>query len=88
MSRAQRLVVVLTLNLALVAALVIAGIAAHSLGVLAEAGDYLVEAGAVAVALLALMLSRRRSAPAPAPATSTSPTWTRPSPTSPTTTRT
>jgi len=58
-SRAQRLVVVLALNLALVAALVIAGIAARSLGVLAEGGDYLLDAGAVAVALLALVLSRR-----------------------------
>jgi len=60
-SRAQRLVVVLALNLALVAALVIAGIAAHFLGVLAEGGDYLLDAGAVAVALLALVLSRRPS---------------------------
>ena len=59
MSRAQRLVVVLALNLALFAALVIVGIAAHSLGVLAEGGDYLLDAGGVAVALLALVLSRR-----------------------------
>jgi cobalt-zinc-cadmium efflux system protein len=58
-SRAQRLVVVLTLNLALVAALVIVGIAAHSLGVLAEGGDYLLDAGGVGVALFALALSRR-----------------------------
>jgi cobalt-zinc-cadmium efflux system protein len=58
-SRAQRLVVVLALNLALFAALVITGIAAHSLGVLAEGGDYLLDTGAVAVALLALVLSRR-----------------------------
>ena len=36
MSRAQRLVIVLALNLALVAALVIAGIAAHSLSQLGE----------------------------------------------------
>ena len=58
MSRARRLVVVLALNLALFAALVIVGIAAHSLGVLAEGGDYLLDAGGVAVALLALVLSR------------------------------
>jgi cobalt-zinc-cadmium efflux system protein len=58
-SRAQRLVVVLALNLALFAALVITGIAAHSLGVLAEGGDYLFDTGGVAVALLALVLSRR-----------------------------
>ncbi len=59
MSRAQRLIVVLSLNLALVAALVIAGIGAHSLGVLAEGGDYLLDAGGVGVALIALVLSRR-----------------------------
>jgi cobalt-zinc-cadmium efflux system protein len=58
-SRAERLVVVLVLNLALVAALVIAGIGAHSLGVLAEGGDYLLDAGGVGVALIALILSRR-----------------------------
>jgi cobalt-zinc-cadmium efflux system protein len=58
-SRAQRLVVVLVLNLSLVAALVIVGIGAHSLGVLAEGGDYLLDAGGVGVALIALILSRR-----------------------------
>ena len=59
MSRAQRLVVVLALNLALVAALVIVGVTAHSLGVLAEGGDYLLDAGGAGVALVALVLSRR-----------------------------
>jgi cobalt-zinc-cadmium efflux system protein len=58
-SRAQRLVIVLTLNLVLVAALIIVGVAAHSLGVLAEGGDYLLDAGGVGVALVALVLSRR-----------------------------
>jgi cobalt-zinc-cadmium efflux system protein len=58
-SRAQRLIVVLILNLALVAALVVVGIGAHSLGVLAEGGDYLLDAGGVGVALIALVLSRR-----------------------------
>jgi len=57
--RAQRLVVVLTLNLALVAVLVIVGVAAHSLGVLTEGGDYLLDAGGAGVALVALVLSRR-----------------------------
>jgi cobalt-zinc-cadmium efflux system protein len=59
MSRVQRLMVVLILNLALVAALVIVGIGAHSLGVLAEGGDYLLDAGGVGLALIALVLSRR-----------------------------
>ena len=68
MSRAQRLIVVLVLNLGLVAALVIVGITAHSLAVLAEGGDYLLDAAGVAVALLAIRLSARpasRARPAP-----------------------
>ena len=59
MSRTQRLIVVLVLNLGLVAALVIVGITAHSLAVLAEGGDYLLDAAGVAVALLAIRLSAR-----------------------------
>ncbi len=68
MSRTQRLIVVLALNLGLVAALVIVGITAHSLAVLAEGGDYLLDAAGVAVALLAIRLSARPAArrrPAP-----------------------
>ena len=68
MSRTQRLVVVLVLNLGLVAALVTVGITAHSLAVLAEGGDYLLDAAGVAVALLAIRLSARpagRARPAP-----------------------
>jgi cobalt-zinc-cadmium efflux system protein len=67
-SRTQRLIVVLALNLGLVAALVIVGITAHSLAVLAEGGDYLLDAAGVAVALLAIRLSARpagRRRPAP-----------------------
>ena len=59
MSRTQRLVVVLALNLALVAALVTVGVTAHSLAVLAEGSDYLLDAAGVAVALLAIWLSAR-----------------------------
>ena len=40
MSRAQRLGVVLALNLVLVGGLMAAGVTAHSLGVLAEGGDF------------------------------------------------
>jgi cobalt-zinc-cadmium efflux system protein len=57
MSRTQRLAVVLVLNLALVAALVTVGITAHSLAVLAEGSDYLLDAAGVGVALLAIRLS-------------------------------
>jgi cobalt-zinc-cadmium efflux system protein len=59
MSRVQRLTVVLVLNLALVAGLVVVGIGAHSLGVLAEGGDYLLDAAGAGLALLAIRLSAR-----------------------------
>jgi cobalt-zinc-cadmium efflux system protein len=58
-SRVQRLVIVLALNLALVASLLIVGVTAHSLAVLAAGGDYLLDAAGVCVALLAIYLSRR-----------------------------
>jgi len=67
-SRRQRLFVVLVLNVGLVAALVAVGITAHSLAVLAEGGDYLLDAAGVAVALLAIRLSARpasRARPSP-----------------------
>lgn len=59
MSRAHRLAIVLALNLALVAALVAVGVSAHSIAVLAEGGDYLLDAAAVGVALLAIWLAAR-----------------------------
>src|SRR6266566_4778787 len=59
MLRTQRLGVVLVLNLALVAALVTVGVTAHSLAVLAEGSDYLLDAAGVGVALLAIWLSAR-----------------------------
>ncbi len=58
-SRTRRLGVVLALNLALVAGLVAVGVTAHSLAVLAEGGDYLLDAAGVGVALLAIRLSAR-----------------------------
>lgn len=59
MSQPQRLAVVLVLNLALVAALVIVGLTAHSLGVLAAGVDYLADAAAIGVSLFAIRLARR-----------------------------
>jgi cobalt-zinc-cadmium efflux system protein len=59
MPRTRRLLVVLALNLALVGALVVVGVTAHSLTVLAEGGDYLLDAAGVGVALLAIRLSAR-----------------------------
>jgi cobalt-zinc-cadmium efflux system protein len=59
LSRTQRLLVVLALNLGLVAALVAVGLTAHSLAVLAEGSDYLLDAAGVGAALLAIRLSAR-----------------------------
>ncbi len=59
MSRARRLTVVLLLNLGLITALVIVGISAHSLAVLAAGADYLADAGAIGVSLLAIWLASR-----------------------------
>jgi len=59
LTRAGRLRVVLVLNVALVAGLVIVGSSAHSLGVLAEGADYLADAAAIGVSLLAIWLSDR-----------------------------
>ena len=64
MSREKRLTVVLLLNLLLVAALVIVGVAARSLVVLAAGADYLADASAIGVSLFAIWLSRRPPSPA------------------------
>jgi len=58
-SRTQRLIIVLVLNLGLVVGLVAVGVTAHSIAVLAEGGDYLLDAAGVAVALLAIWLAAR-----------------------------
>ena len=58
-SRTTRLSLVLCLNLALIVGLVAVGLTAHSLGVLAAAGDYFADAVGIGVGLFAIMLSRR-----------------------------
>ncbi|MCX2747066.1 cation diffusion facilitator family transporter [Arthrobacter sp. MI7-26] len=58
MTRVRRLSVVLILNLVLVAGLVVVGISANSLGVLAEGADYLADAAAIGVSLLAVRVSK------------------------------
>ena len=60
----RRLTVVLLLNLGLVTALVVVGLAARSLAVLAAGVDYLADAAAVAVSLLAIWLASRPPSPA------------------------
>jgi cation diffusion facilitator family transporter len=59
MSKVGRLWLVLLLNLVLVTALVLIGLTAHSLGVLAAGVDYLADAAAIGVSLLAIRLARR-----------------------------
>ena len=59
MSRSRRLVVALWLNVALVAAQVVFGLAAHSLGLLADAGHNLSDVAAVTVSLVAVRWARR-----------------------------
>jgi cobalt-zinc-cadmium efflux system protein len=58
-SRTRRLAAVLLLNLSLVAALVLTGLAAHSLAVLAAGADYLADATAIGVSLLAIRIAAR-----------------------------
>ena len=58
MSQEKRLILVLTLNLAMIGGLVIVGLSSHSLGVLAAGGDYLADAAAIGISLLALRMSR------------------------------
>jgi cobalt-zinc-cadmium efflux system protein len=58
-SRKYQLTTVLLLNLALVTGLVVVGLAAHSLAVLAAGGDYLADAAAIGVSLLAIWLASR-----------------------------
>ena len=57
MSRTQRLLIVLTLNIGLVAALIAVGLTAHSLAVFAAGADCLADAAAVGVSLLAIRLA-------------------------------
>jgi hypothetical protein len=66
MSRVKRLTVVLLLNLGLITALVIVGLAAHSLAVLAAGADYLADADAIGVSLLAIWLASRPPSRPPA----------------------
>jgi cobalt-zinc-cadmium efflux system protein len=58
MTKSRKLVLVLVANAAMVVALVIVGLASHSLGVLAAGGDYLGDAAGVALSLAALRASR------------------------------
>jgi cobalt-zinc-cadmium efflux system protein len=58
-SKQKRLTIVLLLNVVLIAGLVMVGLRAHSLGVLAAGGDYLADAAAISVSLFAIWVADR-----------------------------
>lgn len=60
MTKDEKLALVLLANVAMVIALVIVGLASHSLGVLAAGGDYVGDAAGVALSLVALRMSRHQ----------------------------
>jgi cobalt-zinc-cadmium efflux system protein len=55
--QSSRLRIVLAINLAVLIALIIVGLASHSLGVLAAAGDYVADSFAIALGLVAIRVS-------------------------------
>jgi cobalt-zinc-cadmium efflux system protein len=60
MTQDRRLGLVLAINLAMVLSLLLVGLLAHSLGVLASGADYLGDALGTGLSLMALRLGRRR----------------------------
>ena len=67
MSQRRRLQIVLALNVAMIAALVIVGIAARSLGVVAAGGDYIADSAAIALGILAVSMRARKGETTKAP---------------------
>jgi cobalt-zinc-cadmium efflux system protein len=59
LTQRRRLSIVLALNLALIGGLAVTGLAAHSVGVLAAAGDTLADSVALALGLIAVVLRAR-----------------------------
>lgn len=62
MTQTRRLSLVLFLNLLMIAGLVIVGLTAHSLGVLAAGGDYVADSAAIVLGIIAVGI-RDRSGP-------------------------
>lgn len=60
-TQTRRLTIVLGLNVAMIVALVVVGLAAQSLGVLAAGGDYLADSAAIFLGLLAVGIRARNS---------------------------
>lgn len=67
MSQRRRLTIVLALNVAMIAALMIVGIVADSLGVLAAGGDYVADSTAIALGILAVTMRSRNGEQSKAP---------------------
>lgn len=65
MTKARRLALVLAINLAMVLSLLVVGLLAHSLGVLAAGADYLGDALGAGLSLAALGMGRRGRTRAP-----------------------
>ena len=67
MCQRRRLTIVLGLNLAMIAALIIVGLAAGSLGVLAASGDYVADSAAIGLGILAVSIRARKGEQSKAP---------------------
>lgn len=59
MTQQRRLALVLGLNVAMIAGLVIVGLASHSLGVLAAAGDFVADSVAILLGIMAVRIAKR-----------------------------
>ena len=58
MTQQKRLAIVFGLNVAMIAGLLIVGLASHSLGVLAAGGDYVADAVAILLGIMAIQISK------------------------------
>lgn len=67
-SQRRRLVILLVLNVAMIAGLVVVGLVTHSLGVLAAGGDYFADSAAILLGILAVTVRDRNGPDSKAPA--------------------
>jgi len=58
-SQRKRLSILLALNVSMIAGLVVVGLVAHSLGVLAAGGDYIADSAAILLGILAVTIRER-----------------------------
>jgi cobalt-zinc-cadmium efflux system protein len=56
MTQSKRLTIILLLNIAMIAGLIVVGLSSHSLGVLAAGGDYVADSAAIALGLIAIKM--------------------------------